>query len=115
MRLSHSSLASAAAALVLSLTVLAVSPGTAAARDAAPPDLFGASCFTRTTGSRVVAHCSNPYPDVDRVRLHIECDRWWDIDTDTAAVDVGPAQTVRLQGRCWKEIRAAWISHQRVR
>ncbi len=28
-------------------------------------------------------------------------------------VDAGPAMTVRLTGRCWEEVRSAWVSHQR--
>ncbi|WP_409472924.1 hypothetical protein [Streptomyces sp. HC307] len=73
---------------------------------------FGAECRTSIQGSRVVAHCHNPYVDTDRVQLHIECDRWWDIDTDSAPVDAGPAMTVRLTGRCWKEVASVWVSHQ---
>jgi hypothetical protein len=76
------------------------------------PAPFGAECGTSVRGSRVVARCHNPYVDTDRVRLHIECDRWWDLDTDSAPVDAGPATTVRLTGRCWKEVRSAWVSHQ---
>ncbi|AVV43412.1 hypothetical protein PYK79_19520 [Streptomyces sp. ID05-04B] len=83
-------------------------------REAAGPKLFGAECRVGVHGSRVVAHCHNPYVDTDRVRLHIECDRWWDLDSDGAPVDAGPALTVRLTGRCWKEVRSAWVSHQRV-
>ncbi|MER6560603.1 hypothetical protein ABT300_23310 [Streptomyces sp. NPDC001027] len=83
-------------------------PGTAA------PEPFGAECLVGVHGSRVVAHCHNPYADTDRVRLHIECDRWWDLDTDGAPADAGPARTVRLTGRCWKEVRSAWVTHQRV-
>ncbi|MGW3667288.1 hypothetical protein [Streptomyces sp. NPDC005141] len=75
------------------------------------PQPFGAACRITVTGSHVVAYCHNPYVDTDRVRLHVECARWWDIDTDGAPVDVGPAATVRLTGRCWKEVRAAWITH----
>ncbi|MGC0332882.1 hypothetical protein RKD23_005872 [Streptomyces sp. SAI-170] len=75
---------------------------------------FGAECRTSVSGSHVVAHCHNAYVDIDRVRLHIECDRWWDLDTDSTPVDIGPATTVRLAGRCWKEIRSVWISHQRL-
>ncbi|MEU3617679.1 hypothetical protein ABZ725_36010 [Streptomyces sp. NPDC006872] len=78
------------------------------------PDPFGAECRTGIEGSRVVAYCHNPYVDTDRVRLHIECDRWWDLDTDGTPADAGPAQTVRLTGRCWKEVRSAWVSHQKV-
>jgi hypothetical protein len=74
---------------------------------------FGAECRTSVRGSHVVAHCHNPYVDTDRVRLHVECDRWWDLDTDGAPVDTGPATTVRLTGRCWKEVRSAWVSHQK--
>ncbi|MFE9766218.1 hypothetical protein ACFYPC_17100 [Streptomyces sp. NPDC005808] len=74
---------------------------------------FGAECRTTVTGSHAVAYCHNPYVDTDRVRLHIECDRWWDIDSDGAPVGAGPAETVRLTGRCWKEIRSAWVSHQK--
>ncbi|MFE8949205.1 hypothetical protein [Streptomyces sp. NPDC007856] len=77
-----------------------------------PAPSFGATCRTTVHGSHVVAYCHNPYVDTDRVRLHIECARWWDIDTDSAPVDTGPAMTVRLTGRCWKEVRSVWISHQ---
>ncbi|MDG5803013.1 hypothetical protein P9869_10120 [Streptomyces ossamyceticus] len=77
------------------------------------PDPFGAACNYTVFGSRVVGYCFNPYPDPDRVRLHIECARWWDIDSDGAPVETGPAQTVRFTGRCWKEVRAVWFSHQR--
>ncbi|MGA4848037.1 hypothetical protein ACOBQB_17960 [Streptomyces sp. G5(2025)] len=77
------------------------------------PRPFGAECRTRVHGSAVIAYCHNPYPETDRVRLHVECDRWWDIDVDSAPVEAGPAQTVRLAGRCWKEVRSAWVSHQK--
>lgn len=73
---------------------------------------FGASCRTVVQGSRVTAHCRNPYPRTDRVRLHVECERWWDIDSDSAPVDVGPADYGELTGRCWKEVRSAWVTHQ---
>ncbi|MHB9862742.1 hypothetical protein [Streptomyces sp. YIM S03343] len=78
------------------------------------PDLFGAECRTVVRGSHVVAECHNPYVDTDRVSLHVECDRWWDLDTDSVPVDAWPALTVRLTGRCWKEVRSAWVSHERV-
>jgi enoyl-[acyl-carrier protein] reductase I len=77
------------------------------------PQPFGAECRTTVQGSHVTAYCHNPYPETDRVALHIECDRWWDIDTDTDPVDAGPAMTVRLAGRCWEEVRSAWVSHQK--
>ncbi|GAA3781974.1 hypothetical protein ACFS5L_24385 [Streptomyces phyllanthi] len=86
---------------------------TRGAQPPAEPDPFGAECRTHVIGSRVVAYCHNPYADTDRVSLHIECDPWWDIDSDGAAVAAGPAQTVRLTGRCWQEVRSAWVSHQR--
>ncbi|MFD5701051.1 hypothetical protein [Streptomyces lasiicapitis] len=80
----------------------------------APDDRpFGAECRSSVQGSTAVAYCHNPYPETDRVRLHIECDRWWDIDSDSHPVAAGPAATVRLTGRCWKEIRSVWVSHQR--
>lgn len=79
------------------------------------PKLFGAACRASVHGSHVVAYCHNPYVDIDRVRLHIKCARWWDIDTDSAPVDTPPALTVRLTGRCWKEVRSVWISHQKER
>ncbi|MCQ9133511.1 hypothetical protein [Streptomyces hilarionis] len=77
------------------------------------PEPFGAECRIEVDGSRVVARCHNPYADTDRVGLHIECERWWDVDTDGAPTDVGPARSVRLTGRCWKEVGSAWISHQK--
>ncbi|MFE7553865.1 hypothetical protein [Streptomyces gardneri] len=84
----------------------------AAAPPADEPENFGASCRTVVQGSRVTAYCQNPYPATDRVRLHVECDRWWDIDTDSAPVDVGPADYAQVSGRCWKEVRSAWVTHQ---
>lgn len=77
------------------------------------PRPFGSECRTGVVGSHVVAHCHNPYPETDRVRLHVECYRWWDIDTDSRPVEAGPAMTVRLTGRCWKEVRAVWVSHEK--
>ncbi|MFG2984575.1 hypothetical protein ACGFYQ_25500 [Streptomyces sp. NPDC048258] len=76
-------------------------------------DLFGADCDTEINGSQVTARCHNGYPETDLVRLHVECDRWWDVDGDGAAVAVGPAGRVELVSRCWKEVRSAWVSHER--
>ncbi|MFD3522064.1 hypothetical protein [Streptomyces sp. NPDC058653] len=75
---------------------------------------FGASCRTTTEGSLVTVFCHNPYPEADRVQLHIECARWWDVDSDSAPAEAGPAGYARLSGRCWKEIESAWVSHERV-
>lgn len=61
----------------------------------------------------MTTYCHNPYPQTDGVSLHVECARWWDIDTDGVRVDTGPAMTVRLTGRCWEEVRSVWISHQK--
>jgi hypothetical protein len=83
-----------------------------AAPPAADPEPSGAECRTSVKGSRVVAYCHNPYPSTDRVQLHTECRRWWDIDADAAPVDVAPGRTVRLDDRCWKEVGAVWITHQ---
>jgi len=104
-----------AVALVLSLPCDATPHARASGGGSTAPDPFGAACRTAVSGSHVVAYCHNPYVDIDRVRLHIACARWWDIDTDSAPVDVEPALTVRLTGRCWKEVGSAWISHQKVR
>ncbi|MEV8585993.1 hypothetical protein [Streptomyces sp. NPDC051180] len=84
----------------------------AAAPPAAEPVVFEASCRTLVEGSRVTAHCQNPYPRSDRVSLHVECERWWDVDTDSASVDIGPADYAKITGRCWKEVRAAWVTHR---
>ncbi|MEU6487078.1 hypothetical protein [Streptomyces sp. NPDC046887] len=73
-----------------------------------------AVCRTSVEGSRVTAYCHNPYPRTDRVQLHVECARWWDIDSDGAPVDIAPAGYAEFDGRCWKEIGTAWLSHQPV-
>ncbi|BBC37594.1 hypothetical protein SGFS_088880 [Streptomyces graminofaciens] len=121
MRLSHSfALVAVAVALAVSLPSEATPHARVEAEklharvEAGKPDPFGAACRTLVTGSEVTATCYNPYADTDHVRLHIECDRWWDIDSDGAPVEAGPARTVRLTGRCWKEVRSAWVSHQRM-
>ena len=114
MRLSRR-IASVFAALV-ALMVLpydAVPHARVEAQKPSRPQPFGAECRTSVHGSHAVAYCHNPYVNADRVRLHIECVRWWDIDTDSAPVDAGPAMTVRLAGRCWKDIRSVWVSHQK--
>ncbi|MFI9615980.1 hypothetical protein ACIHCM_30585 [Streptomyces sp. NPDC052023] len=103
----------AALALVLFTPYDAVPHARVAGGESREPTPFGATCRTSVEGSHVVAHCHNPYVDIDRVRLHIECDRWWDLDTDSAPVDTEPAMTVRLTGRCWMEVRSAWVSHQK--
>ncbi|MFI9805529.1 hypothetical protein ACIHEJ_14360 [Streptomyces sp. NPDC052301] len=104
-----------AVALVLSLPYDAMPHARVSDGSPAVPNPFGAACRTTVHGSHVTAYCHNPYVDTDRVRLHIECARWWDIDTDSAPADTEPAMTVRLTGRCWKEVRSVWISHQKVR
>ncbi|MEU6221610.1 hypothetical protein ABZ845_29535 [Streptomyces sp. NPDC047022] len=75
------------------------------------PQPSGSDCQVTVTGSEVVAYCHNAYPDTDHVSLHIECGHWWDLDTDTTPVDAGPATTVRLAGRCWENVRSAWVTH----
>nr|WP_202539143.1 hypothetical protein [Streptomyces sp. SID8379] len=77
-------------------------------------ELFGAQCRVDVDGRRVDATCHNPYPGVDSVALHIECAPWWDIDTDSAPRAVNPAETVRLQGRCWKKVESVRVSHRRT-
>ncbi|MFI1399631.1 hypothetical protein [Streptomyces sp. NPDC020681] len=79
------------------------------------PPVYEADCRTEIDGSRAVAYCHNPYPAIDRIRLHVECARWWDIDVDGAPVEIGPAGYLELTERCWKEISAVWVSHQPLR
>ncbi|MEU0372216.1 hypothetical protein ABZ070_18500 [Streptomyces sp. NPDC006283] len=81
----------------------------------APQPTYQAGCSTVVEGSRVTAYCHNPYPGADRVQLHVECDRWWDVDADTAPLLLRPAGYGELTGRCWKEIRSVWVSHQPVK
>jgi hypothetical protein len=76
---------------------------------------YQAHCRTQVHGSHAVAYCHNPYPEPDRVRLHTECARWWDVDADSAPVDIPAAGYVQVASRCWKEIRSARISHEPVR
>lgn len=102
-----------AVALVLPLSYEALAHARVPAVRAEPREPFGAACRIRVIGSHVTVHCHNPYPDTDRVSLHVECARWWDIDSDGAPVAAGPAQTVRLTARCWKEVGSVWISHRR--
>jgi hypothetical protein len=106
--------ATLALACVLVLPYEAVSHARVPAGDTAPAQPFGAECRVRVDDSDVTAYCHNPYPETDRVRLHIECARWWDLDSDGSEAEAGPAQTVRLDGRCWKEVAAAWVSHRRA-
>ncbi|THA22972.1 hypothetical protein E6R18_31700 [Streptomyces sp. A1277] len=82
-----------------------------AAPPAPRPEPSGAECRTAVHGSRVIAYCHNPYPSADRVQLHTECARWWDVDADSEPVEVGPGRTVRLDDRCWKEVGSAWVTH----
>lgn len=78
------------------------------------PELFGAACRVEVERAEAAVSCHNPYPGLDLVALHIECDPWWDIDTDSKPVAVHPAETVWLRGRCWKKIRTAWVSHRKA-
>ncbi|MFB6845478.1 hypothetical protein ACFCXS_11550 [Streptomyces sp. NPDC056373] len=104
---------SLAVVLLLTLAYEAVPHARVPAGERASPDPFGAACRIRVTGSKVLVYCHNPYPETDRVSLHVECARWWDIDTDSAPIEAGPAQTVRLTGRCWKEVADVWVGHRR--
>ncbi|MZD08148.1 hypothetical protein GTW43_24125 [Streptomyces sp. SID5785] len=97
------------------VTVLAVLALLGAGTESvAAPEPSGAGCRVRIVGSDAVATCHNPYPAVDRVALHVECAQWWDIDRDTKPRAVGPAETVRIAGRCWKDVRSAWVSHRQA-
>ncbi|MFD7611779.1 hypothetical protein [Streptomyces sp. NPDC059828] len=79
-----------------------------------PPRPYGADCDVVVQGSRATAYCRNSYLDTDRVQLHVECARWWDIDADSDPVDVTPTAYATLTERCWMEIGNAWVSHVRV-
>ncbi|WP_391654155.1 hypothetical protein [Streptomyces tamarix] len=112
MAIRHHRAAALTAASVLAPALLAgpaATAGPAAADDRR--ERAGASCRTEVEGSRATAYCHNPYPRTDRVRLHVECARWWDVDADSAPVEVRATAYVELTARCWKEVRAAWISH----
>ncbi|MFE5817430.1 hypothetical protein [Streptomyces sp. NPDC056479] len=102
-----------AVALVMPVSCAAIAHARVHSVAAEPEELFGAACRISVTGSHVTAYCHNPYPETDSVSLHVECARWWDLDSDGSAVDAEPAQTVRLTARCWKEIDSAWVSHRR--
>ncbi|MEU9013482.1 hypothetical protein AB0D12_27710 [Streptomyces sp. NPDC048479] len=112
------------ASVLTTVTVLALlwAPPTAVSQpppeDSKPqsePRDFKADCRTVVDGSRAIAYCHNPYPQTDRVRLHIECERWWDVDADSAPVEIGPAGYAELTDRCWKEVSTVWVSHQPLR
>jgi hypothetical protein len=90
----------------------AVRAQTAAAGTGSGRRRFQASCRTAVSGSHTTVYCHNPYPVTDRIRLHVECARWWDVDADSAAYALGPAGYVRLTDRCWKEIARVWVSHE---
>ncbi|MFB7735738.1 hypothetical protein ACFC08_15380 [Streptomyces sp. NPDC056112] len=89
-----------AVALALSLPYGSTPDTRARAGPPAAQEPFGAGCRTTVSGSEV---------------MHVECDDWWDIGSDGSPVAAEPAQTVRLTGRCWKEVRSAWITHQRAK
>ncbi|MFD7440123.1 hypothetical protein [Streptomyces sp. NPDC059909] len=99
---------------VLATLLLPVSKAASLSPGESAPRPFGAACDVVVEGSRATAYCRNPYPDTDRVQLHVECERWWDLDADSHAVDVAPTAHATLTERCWKEIRTAWVSHVRV-
>ena len=91
---------------VLVLTALAA----AASAYAAPAAYADTTCRTQTYGSLGIAVCHNPDPRLDHVQLHIECRRWWDPDVDGRPVAIGPAGTVTMGDRCWKEIQRIWVT-----
>ncbi|MEU9114246.1 hypothetical protein AB0D04_21285 [Streptomyces sp. NPDC048483] len=99
------------------VTLAALLGATASAARAVPPapaddprDMPRAQCRTAVVGSTGTARCFNPNGTISRVRLHIECSRWYDPDVDTRAVPVGPAGQITVAGRCWQEIEDLWVS-----
>ncbi|MFI6683301.1 hypothetical protein [Streptomyces sp. NPDC050485] len=105
----------AAAAGLAAPSVVRAAGAPAAAPAPAPPEPFGATCRTSVQGSHVTMYCHNPYPDADRVRLHIDCALWWDLDADSAPVEVDPGQTIKLIDRCWKDVGTVWVTHEKAR
>ncbi|WP_173263326.1 hypothetical protein [Streptomyces pacificus] len=102
------------ALLALGTLVWPAAPTAAVSEPYRPePRPFGAACSVYVEGSRATAHCHNPYLDTDRVQLHVECARWWDVDADSAPVNIGPTGRATLTERCWKEIGSVWVSHLR--
>ncbi|MFG2893183.1 hypothetical protein [Streptomyces sp. NPDC048248] len=102
----------------LTITLAALAGVTAPAARAVPPvgsddpqEVPHAQCRTTVVRSTATATCFNPHGNISRVRLHIECKRWYDPDVDSLAEAVGPAQRVTLSGRCWQEIEDIWVSH----
>ncbi|MFI5766939.1 hypothetical protein ACIA74_00070 [Streptomyces sp. NPDC051658] len=106
------SIAVAGLAAPVGISVAGRAGAGASTPDAPASDPAGSECRTSVRGSSVVAYCHNPYPSTDRVQLHTECRRWWDIDADAPPVDVGPGRTVRLDDRCWKEVGSVWVTHR---
>ncbi|MFE3326195.1 hypothetical protein [Streptomyces sp. NPDC059176] len=98
---------------VLAALLWAAAPAASLPQPASTPRPFGADCSVFVEGSRATAYCHNPYPDTDRVQLHVECARWWDVDADSKPVDVAATGRARLSERCWKEISSVWVSHLR--
>ncbi|MEV6396313.1 hypothetical protein AB0M39_16295 [Streptomyces sp. NPDC051907] len=107
---------SIAPVLAVAAVLLWATPSVSQPRETEAPEPpeppYRADCRVEVEGSQATAYCHNPYPAADRVRLHIECARWWDLDVDGGPADLSPAGYVQLTDRCWKEIRSAWVSHQ---
>ncbi|MGW2559573.1 hypothetical protein ACWCXB_10090 [Streptomyces sp. NPDC001514] len=99
---------------VLATLLLPVSTAASLSPGESAPQPFGADCDVVVEGSRATAYCHNSYLDTDRVQLHVECERWWDLDADSRPVDVAPTAHATLTERCWKEIGTAWVSHVRA-
>ncbi|WP_039939383.1 hypothetical protein [Streptomyces himastatinicus] len=112
-RFAVASLIVAAVGCVLAASDSVASVASVASAPQERPRPREAACSTSVRGSHATASCFNPYPDADRVQLHVECARWWDPDMDSRRVEVGPAQHVELDERCWKDIRRAWVTHRR--
>ena len=103
------------ATALAALTLLATLPHDAVSDDTRTDkrESSGAVCRIEIDRYLVTATCHNPYPTLDRVALHIECEEWWDIDTDSRPRSVFPAETLRMDGRCWKDVQTAWVSHRK--
>ncbi|MFJ6564966.1 hypothetical protein ACIQMV_35000, partial [Streptomyces sp. NPDC091412] len=97
---------------------VAASPRTHARGCAGPPaapEPSGAGRRATVSGSQVTAYCRNPCPGTDRVGPHIECDRWWNLDSDASPVAGRPARAVRTTGRFRKEVRSVRVTCRRAK
>ncbi|MFD9014690.1 hypothetical protein ACFV0A_37410, partial [Streptomyces sp. NPDC059552] len=64
-------------------------------------------------GSLVRGTSHPPSPATDLLGRPVVCAAGAPGAGQACAVAVGPAGRAELVGRCWKEVRSAWVSHRR--